>query len=114
MGGGNFGEVWKGWAPNIHGDEENTKVAAKGMVCPTDSNKRAFVIELRIFSNLGCHPNIVNFLGACTKDESHRKAWIILEYCRFGSLEAYIKKHKSDFTNQIGIMVCGEKDPNLR
>lgn len=62
---------------------------------------RALASELKIMVHLGKHLNVVNLLGACTKNISKRELLVIVEYCRFGNLHNYLLRHRNDFINQI-------------
>ena len=73
---------------------------------------RALASELKIMVHLGKHLNVVNLLGACTKNISKRELLVIVEYCRFGNLHNYLLRHRTDFINQID-PATGKIDPNI-
>lgn len=74
LGAGAYGVVVKGYATGILPHEEETTVAVK-MVKPTAENDviKALVSELKIMVHLGQHLNVVNLLGAVTKNIVKRK-----------------------------------------
>lgn len=74
LGAGAFGVVYKADARGIVNAEETTTVAVK-MVKKTADNMyiKALASELKIMVHLGKHINIVNLLGACTKNVGKRK-----------------------------------------
>lgn len=74
LGAGAFGVVYKAEARGIVNAEETTPVAVK-MVKKTADNMyiRALASELKIMVHLGKHINIVNLLGACTKNVGKRE-----------------------------------------
>lgn len=74
LGAGAFGVVYKADARGIINAEETTIVAVK-MVKKTADNMyiKALASELKIMVHLGKHINIVNLLGACTKNVGKRK-----------------------------------------
>ena len=74
LGVGAFGKVMQAEAMGIKANENVTVVAVK-MVCEDvkSLHLRALVNELKIMIHLGKHPNVVNFLGACTKNISQGK-----------------------------------------
>lgn len=74
LGAGAFGVVYKAEARGIINAEETTTVAVK-MVKKTADNMyiKALASELKIMVHLGKHINIVNLLGACTKNVGKRK-----------------------------------------
>lgn len=69
LGSGAFGRVVKADAFGILDTETRTTVAVK-MVKPNadDSHFKALMSELKIMVHLGKHINVVNLLGACTKN----------------------------------------------
>ncbi|XP_076749941.1 PDGF- and VEGF-receptor related [Xylocopa sonorina] len=102
LGSGAFGVVMKAEAEGICENEPVTTVAVK-MVRRTTvpTCVRALASELKIMVHLGKHLNVVNLLGACTKNISKRELLVIVEYCRFGNLHNYLLRHRADFINQI-------------
>lgn len=75
MGAGEFGIVFKARAQNILQHENETTVAVK-MVRKMAAIEimRALVIELKIMSHNGKHLNVVNLLGAVTKNIAKRES----------------------------------------
>lgn len=74
MGSGAFGVVMKAMAYGIIDEEESTTVAVKMVKRTADSTLiKALASELKIMVHLGKHLNVVNLLGACTKNVSKRK-----------------------------------------
>ncbi|KZS19478.1 Uncharacterized protein APZ42_014075 [Daphnia magna] len=61
----------------------------------------ALIRELKILIYLGSHLNVVNLLGACTKDIAKGELLIIVEYCRFGNLQTYLINQRNQFINQL-------------
>lgn len=74
LGAGAFGVVLKAIAQGILPYEEETIVAVK-MVKHTADNEimRALVLELKIMVHMGQHLNVVNLLGAVTKNIAKRE-----------------------------------------
>lgn len=74
LGAGAFGIVVKAVAKGIVHYEEESTVAVK-MVKPNADNEvmRALISELKIMVHLGQHVNVVNLLGAVTKDIAKSK-----------------------------------------
>ncbi|XP_037051566.1 vascular endothelial growth factor receptor 1 isoform X6 [Bradysia coprophila] len=102
LGAGAFGVVVKGLANGILPYEEETTVAVK-MVKQTADNEvmRALVTELKIMVHLGQHLNVVNLLGAVTKNIAKREVMVIVEYCRFGNVQNFLIKHREYYIDQI-------------
>lgn len=73
LGSGAFGVVMKAEAQEICSSETVTTVAVKMVRRTTDPTYvRALASELKIMVHLGKHLNVVNLLGACTKNISKR------------------------------------------
>ncbi|XP_053598108.1 vascular endothelial growth factor receptor 1 isoform X1 [Microplitis demolitor] len=102
LGSGAFGVVMKAEAQGICESESNTTVAVKMVRRSTEPTYiRALASELKIMVHLGKHLNVVNLLGACTKNIAKRELLVIVEYCRFGNLHNYLLRHRAEFINQI-------------
>ncbi|XP_050465212.1 vascular endothelial growth factor receptor 1 isoform X2 [Cataglyphis hispanica] len=102
LGSGAFGVVMKAEAQGICENESVTTVAVKMVRRTTEPTYvRALASELKIMVHLGKHLNVVNLLGACTKNISKRELLVIVEYCRFGNLHNYLLRHRNNFINQI-------------
>ncbi|XP_014208940.1 vascular endothelial growth factor receptor 1-like [Copidosoma floridanum] len=102
LGSGEFGVVLKAEATKIIADQHTTIVAVKR----THKNAefvsiQALVRELKIMVHLGQHLNVVNLLGACTKNIGKRELLVIVEYCEFGNLQSYLCSHRDHFVDQI-------------
>ncbi|XP_068627778.1 vascular endothelial growth factor receptor 1 isoform X2 [Battus philenor] len=110
LGAGAFGVVYKAEARGIINAEETTPVAVK-MVKKTADNMyiKALASELKIMVHLGKHVNIVNLLGACTKNVGKRELIVIVEYCKFGNIHNYLQKHREVFIDQL----TDSKEKNL-
>ncbi|XP_023952476.2 vascular endothelial growth factor receptor 1 isoform X2 [Bicyclus anynana] len=102
LGAGAFGVVYKAEARGIINAEETTPVAVK-MVKKTADNMyiKALASELKIMVHLGKHVNIVNLLGACTKNVGKRELVVIVEYCKFGNIHNYMQRHREVFIDQL-------------
>ncbi|KAL0839630.1 hypothetical protein ABMA28_016304 [Loxostege sticticalis] len=110
LGAGAFGVVYKAEARGIINAEETTPVAVK-MVKKTADNMfiKALASELKIMVHMGKHINIVNLLGACTKNVGKRELIVIVEYCKFGNIHNYMQKHREVFIDQL----TDNKEKNL-
>ena len=102
LGAGAFGVVVKANAENIVQYEEETIVAGKMVKKQTDNEvMKALVSELKILIHLGQHLNVVNLLGAVTKNIAKRELMVIVEYCRFGNIQSFLVKHRPYFIDQV-------------
>lgn len=96
LGRGAFGQVVEADAFGIDKTSTCKTVAVKMLKeGATDSEYRALMSELKILSHIGNHLNIVNLLGACTKPGG--PLMVIVEYCQFGNLSAYLRSKRNDF-----------------
>ncbi|KAL1506846.1 hypothetical protein ABEB36_006133 [Hypothenemus hampei] len=102
LGSGAFGVVMKAEAQGIVNGEPKTTVAVKMVRKNADQSYiKALASELKIMIHLGRHVNVVNLLGACTKNVAKRELLVIVEFCRFGNLQNYLYKHRESYINQV-------------
>ncbi|EFX82654.1 hypothetical protein DAPPUDRAFT_4284, partial [Daphnia pulex] len=112
IGAGHFGRVVKAEAVGIRdfcADEtavvqrrKHKTVAVKMVRSQTnDAGMDALISELKILIYLGSHVNVVNLLGACTKQITKGELYVIVEYCRFGNLQNFLINHRNKFVNQL-------------
>ncbi|XP_063881163.1 vascular endothelial growth factor receptor 1-like isoform X2 [Scylla paramamosain] len=114
LGTGAFGRVYRATALNLRPGETHTTVAVKMMKSRTDcSQLKALRSEVKIMIHIGRHANIVNLLGACSKDlASKGELLLLVEYCKHGNILDYMRRHRRDFVNQINTE--DKIDPNFR
>ncbi len=102
LGAGAFGVVIKGTAEKIVTYEDETTVAVKMVKKQADNEvMKALVSELKIMIHLGQHLNVVNLLGAVTKNIAKRELMVIVEYCCFGNVQSFLVKHRPYFVDQV-------------
>ncbi|XP_067624151.1 vascular endothelial growth factor receptor 1 isoform X3 [Eurosta solidaginis] len=102
LGAGAFGVVLKAHAEGIRPDEKETVVAVKMVKRIADNEvMRALVTELKIMVHLGPNLNVVNLLGAVTKNIAKRELMVIVEYCRYGNVQNFLLRNRRHFINQI-------------
>ncbi|XP_076861978.1 platelet-derived growth factor receptor beta [Brachyhypopomus gauderio] len=95
LGSGAFGRVVEATAYGLGHSQSSTKVAVKMLKSTARrSETQALMSELKIMSHLGPHLNIVNLLGACTKQGP---LYLVTEYCRYGDLVDYLHRNKQGF-----------------
>ncbi|XP_078145117.1 platelet-derived growth factor receptor beta [Centroberyx gerrardi] len=95
LGSGAFGRVVEATAYGLTHSQSSTKVAVKMLKSTARrSETQALMSELKIMSHLGPHLNIVNLLGACTKQGP---LYLVTEYCRCGDLVDYLHRNKHTF-----------------
>uniref|UniRef100_A0A663EFR4 receptor protein-tyrosine kinase n=1 Tax=Aquila chrysaetos chrysaetos TaxID=223781 RepID=A0A663EFR4_AQUCH len=96
LGRGAFGQVIEADAFGIDKTATCKTVAVKMLKeGATHSEHRALMSELKILIHIGHHLNVVNLLGACTKPGG--PLMVIVEYCKFGNLSAYLRSKRSEF-----------------
>ncbi|KAH9507838.1 hypothetical protein Btru_053021 [Bulinus truncatus] len=102
LGQGAFGRVMKAEAIGICNNQDVTVVAVKMVKDCTDKDQMmALLSELKILIHVGQHLNILNLLGAVTKDIRFGELYVIVEYCHFGNLRSYLIKNKSHFQDTM-------------
>uniref|UniRef100_A0AAY4CNX9 receptor protein-tyrosine kinase n=1 Tax=Denticeps clupeoides TaxID=299321 RepID=A0AAY4CNX9_9TELE len=100
LGSGAFGRVVEATAYGLTHSQSSTKVAVKMLKSTARrSETQALMSELKIMSHLGPHLNIVNLLGACTKQGP---LYLVTEYCRYGDLVDYLHRNKHTFQQKKG------------
>ncbi|KAL9971573.1 hypothetical protein ACROYT_G017750 [Oculina patagonica] len=104
IGGGSFGQVWKGAALDVAGAKGWSIVAVK-MLKENSSNSdlKDLLSELDVLKKLKPHPNVIQLLGCLTKDvirckggREFRPPLVILEFVPHGDLLGYLKKSKGE------------------
>ncbi|XP_023246636.1 vascular endothelial growth factor receptor 1-like [Copidosoma floridanum] len=118
---GHFGAVMKAKAYGIRAYESVTTVSVK--IIPKNADlfyTRALMSELKIMTHLGKHLNVVNLLGACTRNIYKQpilhileELLVILEHCRFGNLQDYLLHHRNTYIDQIDLST-GKIDSSIR
>ncbi|XP_045034350.1 vascular endothelial growth factor receptor 1 isoform X3 [Daphnia magna] len=109
LGKGCFGEVYKAEAVGLKDSDETVTIVAVKKVLSTSQFRTksktagldALIRELKILNYLGSHLNVVNLLGACTKDIIKGELLVIIDYCRYGNLQSYLIKQRNTFVNQL-------------
>ncbi|KAJ6224976.1 hypothetical protein RDWZM_003521 [Blomia tropicalis] len=102
LGQGAFGRVVKAKAIGLENDESTTTVAVKMLKERADANQRkALMAELKILIHLGRHLNIVNLLGAVTKNIAKGELLVIVEFCEFGNLRHFLYTNRDSFINEL-------------
>ncbi|CAL1297129.1 unnamed protein product [Larinioides sclopetarius] len=113
LGQGAFGRVVKAEAIGLVDGEASTTVAVKMLKEAADAEQRkALIAELKILIHIGRHVNIVNLLGAVTKNLSKGELYVIVEYCCFGNLRHFLLKHKTSYIDQLDRRT-GQLDPQI-
>ncbi|XP_036364285.1 vascular endothelial growth factor receptor 1 isoform X5 [Octopus sinensis] len=110
LGQGAFGRVIKAEAIGIEDGIDVTTVAVKMVKDCTDREQmEALLSELKILIHLGPHLNIVNLLGAVTKNIRYGELYVMVEYCHFGNLRNFLLRHKDSFVDTMEDIMMDEK-----
>ncbi|XP_077519080.1 vascular endothelial growth factor receptor 1-like [Amblyomma americanum] len=113
LGQGAFGRVVKAEAIGLGPSGQPLTVAVKMLKERADmSQRKALMAELKILIHLGRHLNIVNILGAVTKNAAKGGLMVIVDYCKFGNLRHYLLSHRQHFINQLN-PETGKVDPDI-
>uniref|UniRef100_A0A663LXL5 Vascular endothelial growth factor receptor 1 n=1 Tax=Athene cunicularia TaxID=194338 RepID=A0A663LXL5_ATHCN len=110
LGHGAFGKVVQASAFGIKKSPTCRIVAVKMLKDgATASEYKALMTELKILIHIGHHLNIVNLLGACTKNGG--PLMVIVEYCKYGNLSNYLKSKRNFFCpNKVRRQMALKKD----
>lgn len=101
LGCGAFGRVYRATA-DLSPEETNVTVAVKMIKARTDKAQLlALQSELKILMHIGKHVNIVNLVATCTKNIHKKDLMLVVEYCRFGNILDYMRRHRASFVNQL-------------
>ncbi|KAJ8674045.1 hypothetical protein QAD02_005307, partial [Eretmocerus hayati] len=102
LGRGAFGIVREAYARGIANHKGVRKVAVKMVHRDAEPvHLRALASELKVMVHLGKHLNVVNLLGACTRNIDRRELIVIVEYCHFGNLRDYLLRNRQNFIDQM-------------
>ncbi|XP_013783997.1 mast/stem cell growth factor receptor kita-like [Limulus polyphemus] len=113
LGQGAFGRVVKAEAFGLEDAETTTVVAVKMLKEHADQEqKKALMAELKILIHLGHHLNIVNVLGAVTRNATKGELMVIVEYCCYGNIRHYLLQNRENFISQLNPKT-GKIDPNI-
>ncbi|CAG2168317.1 unnamed protein product [Oppiella nova] len=114
LGQGAFGRVVKAEAIGLEDGDNSTTVAVKMLKERADiTQRKALMAELKILIHLGRHLNIVNLLGAVTKNLVKGELLVIVEYCKFGNLRHYLLAYRDSYVNQLNANT-GLIDPTIK
>lgn len=63
----------------------------------TEAEYKDLASEIKVLIFIGKNKNIVNLLGACTRNES---LFAIIEYCPYGDLKNFLKSKRSCYSGE--------------
>ncbi|XP_015788025.2 vascular endothelial growth factor receptor 1-like [Tetranychus urticae] len=113
LGEGAFGRVVLAQAIGL-GQTDSTQLVAVKMLKPNADflQIKALISELKILIHMGHHLNIVNCLGAVTKNRTHDQLMVIVEYCKFGNLRNFLRERRKIFIDQIDLYDQNDESSN--
>jgi FMS-like tyrosine kinase 1 len=98
IGSGAFGVVYEAIAERIFHHTKETTVAVRVIKPPVSREVlQSLVAEMKIMIHLENHINVVNLLGAVTKNLGKLELMMISEYCEYGNLRDFLIKNQSKF-----------------
>ncbi|XP_013389153.1 fibroblast growth factor receptor 3 isoform X4 [Lingula anatina] len=94
IGSGAFGQVFRGNIFNLDGKQNWSIAAVKTAKDTSDISLYSEMMkELKVMLELQSHPNVVELLGSCTRDDA--VPLIIVEYLPNGNLQDYLRNDRS-------------------
>ncbi|KAG1682674.1 Vascular endothelial growth factor receptor 1 [Nymphon striatum] len=113
LGQGAFGRVVKAEAIGLSGYESSTTVAVKMLKEKSDKTQlKALIAELKIMIHLGKHLNVVNLVGAVTRNVARGELLVLVEFCKYGNLRHYLLYNRQNYIDQVS-PDNGEIDINI-
>ncbi|XP_041484134.1 uncharacterized protein LOC121430795 isoform X2 [Lytechinus variegatus] len=91
---GAYGSIHRAsvWLPDQKEDEEPTSVLIKVLNRNVSStSKAAYIKEIETMKKLKSHPNVIAFVGCCTKSDPF---FMILEYASKGPLQTFLRRNR--------------------
>ena len=73
----------------------------------TEADYKDLASEIKVLIHMGKHSNIVNLLGACTRNGS---LFSIMEYCPYGNLKSFLKSKRDCFSSKWSTSLQELKD----
>lgn len=111
LGHGDFGVVYQAIAKGIMPYDDETVVAVKTLQDYADERSfKSLCYELKILCNIGHHLNIVNLLGAVTKNIVYKDLMLILEFCSLGNLLSFLLVNRLNFEDDLGFYQTSSED----
>ncbi|XP_034034116.1 platelet-derived growth factor receptor beta-like [Thalassophryne amazonica] len=93
LGSGAFGRVVQASVSGLFHAHSVTKAAVK-MLKPSSGAAQSLMSELKVLIHIGPHMNVVNLLGACTRNGP---IYLITEFCCHGNLAGFLQCNKHTF-----------------
>lgn len=90
---GTFGRINEASVLDLTGPSSSTKATVTTV--KGGAALQSLLSDLKILFHVGPHLNLLNLLGACTKDGA---LMVISEWCCHGDLSSYLQKNKHTFT----------------
>ncbi|CAG7830411.1 unnamed protein product [Allacma fusca] len=101
LGSGAYGMVLKGKLTQDSGEQMDVAVKTTKPDAAGVAYFKALLLELKIMAYVGSHANIVNLLGAVTKNIRSRELLIVVEFCPNGNLESYLRKNRTNYRDLV-------------
>ncbi|OXA52017.1 Vascular endothelial growth factor receptor 1 [Folsomia candida] len=107
LGSGDYGKVYKGLLQPADGTLVTVAVKTVNPESADVICFKALLTELKVWTYLGSHPNLVGLLGACTTEIRDRTLLIVSEFCALGNLHCLLVGCRGlfcNFVNNNGIL----------
>lgn len=116
LGEGQFGKVNEAFI-SVPQKADAVVVAAKQPKNGMDvEHQNALISELKMMIYIESHVNVLSLVGAVTKRMAHGQLYVLVEYCKLGSLGDFLKNHRATFVDELvaGAATDGTENPAQR
>uniref|UniRef100_A0A915I050 Receptor protein-tyrosine kinase n=1 Tax=Romanomermis culicivorax TaxID=13658 RepID=A0A915I050_ROMCU len=101
---------------------DNSQLDFGFLYCSTSENgmdvehQNALISELKMMIYIESHVNVLSLVGAVTKRMAHGQLYVLVEYCKLGSLGEFLKNHRATFVDELVAAAATDlkEDPTQR
>ena len=104
LGRGGFGTVYRGY------DDDGNSVAIKKVSKSDRQRASTEAVKFHFLKENILHENIIKVFNVKTWEDS---MWIVMEYCDFGDLDNFFKKHHQKFDTKKKLNIIGQMSKGI-
>lgn len=64
-------------------------------------HQNALISELKMMIYIESHVNVLSLVGAITKGISRGELYVLMEFCKLGSMSNFLRRHRTTFINEL-------------